>query len=224
MKRLPEVLLELLIDKCLDAVVAAVLLRAVQLEAEATTALLNDAAAHITGHDEQRVLEVHGAPLGVCEATVLKDLQHGVEDVWVGLLDLIEEDHGVWSSPHCLCELTALVVADVAGRRADELADCMPLHELGHIESDHGLLAAEVVSGQGLGQLGLAHTGGTGEDEGGNGPVGVFEADASTPDGTGDGHHRLLLTDDAPVEGAFHLKQTLALIAGHLQSGKSLSV
>ena len=33
--------------------------------------------------------------LGVGEATVLKDLEHHVEDVRVGLLDLIEEHHSV---------------------------------------------------------------------------------------------------------------------------------
>ncbi len=149
----PEVLLELLIDEVLDAVVAAVLLRGVQLEAKATTTLLNDAAANITGHDEQGVLEVDCPALGVREPPVLKNLQHGVEDIWVGLLDLVKQHHGVRPSSHGLCELTALVVADVTGRRSDQLADRMPLHELGHIQAHHGLFAAEVVGGQGLGEL-----------------------------------------------------------------------
>ena len=69
MKRTPvkelgaEVLLELLIDKGLDAVVGGVLLAGVQLEAQAAAALLNHTAAHIGCHDDQRVLEVHRAPL-----------------------------------------------------------------------------------------------------------------------------------------------------------------
>ena len=59
----PEVLLQLRVDEGFDAVVGGVLLVDVQLEAEATAALLNDAAAHVTGHDDQRVLEVDCATL-----------------------------------------------------------------------------------------------------------------------------------------------------------------
>lgn len=38
------------------------------LEADAAAALLNDAAADVGGEDDERVLEVHGAALGVCRA------------------------------------------------------------------------------------------------------------------------------------------------------------
>ncbi len=41
-------------------------------------------------------------------------LEHHVEDVGVGLLDLIEQHHGVRPPAHRLCQLSALVVADVA--------------------------------------------------------------------------------------------------------------
>lgn len=51
----------------------------------------------------------------------------------------------------------------------------MSLHELTHVQPDHGLLAAKVVGGQCLGQLRLAHSSGATEDEGCNGPVGVLE-------------------------------------------------
>ena len=47
----------------LNAVVGRVLLRHIQLEPQATTSLLNHAAAHIAGHDDQRVLEVNCATL-----------------------------------------------------------------------------------------------------------------------------------------------------------------
>ena len=51
----------------------------------------------------------------------------------------------------------------------------MSLHELAHVQPDHGLLAAKVVGGQCLGQLRLAHTSRATEDEGCNGPVGVLQ-------------------------------------------------
>ena len=52
--------------------------------------------------------------LGVGEAAILQDLEHHVEDVRVGLLDLIKEDHCVRPPPDRLCQLTALVVAHIA--------------------------------------------------------------------------------------------------------------
>src|SRR3712207_7707829 len=53
-------------------------------------------------------------------------------------------------------ELATLVVADVARRRTDQAANGVPLHVLGHIQTDHGVLVAEEVLGEGAGELGLA--------------------------------------------------------------------
>ena len=50
------------------------------------------AARDVRGHDQDRVLEVHGAALAVGEAAVVQHLQQDVEDVVVGLLDLVEQD------------------------------------------------------------------------------------------------------------------------------------
>lgn len=58
----------------------------------------------------------------------------------------------------------------------------MALHEFGHVQPHHGVLTAKVVGGQGLGQLGLAHARGAGEDEGGNGPVGVLQSNPRPAD------------------------------------------
>src|SRR5215218_6802242 len=56
----------------------------------------------VGGHDENDVLEVHGAALRVRELPVLQYLQHDVEDVGVGLLDLVEENDRVRTTPHLL--------------------------------------------------------------------------------------------------------------------------
>jgi hypothetical protein len=45
-----------------------------QEEAKAAAALLNHARAHVAGHDDERVLEVHGAALAVRQAAVLQNL------------------------------------------------------------------------------------------------------------------------------------------------------
>ena len=68
-------------------------------------------------------------------------------------------------APHGLGELAALLVADVAGGRADEAADRVLLHVLGHVERDERLLVAEEELGERLGQLGLPDAGRAEEDE-----------------------------------------------------------
>ena len=104
-------------------------------------------------------------PLASAEVAVLHDLQEHVEGFGVGLLDLVEEDHAVGLAAHGLGKLAALVVADVAGRRADEAGDVVALHELAHVDLDEGVLGAEHELGEGLGKLGLADAGGAEEDE-----------------------------------------------------------
>ena len=134
------------------------------------------AARDVGGHDQHRVLEVHGAALAVGEAAVVDHLQQDVEDVVVGLLDLVEQDDGVRAPAHGLGELAALLVADVAGRRADEPRDGVLLHVLGHVDADHRVLAVEHELGQRARQLGLADAGRAEEQERADRAVGVAEA------------------------------------------------
>src|SRR5579885_1607778 len=157
----PEVLLEGVVDLLLHLLVGDGLVGL----AEAHRRLAEVGGAQVRGHDQHGVAEVDRAPLGVGEATLLEDLQQRVEDVGVGLLDLVEEHHRERLAAHGLGELAALVVADVARGGADEPADRVLLHVLGHVEADHRLRFAEEELGELLGQLGLADTGGAEEDE-----------------------------------------------------------
>ena len=50
-------------------------------------------AADVAGHDDDGVLEVDRPALAVGQAAVVEDLEEDVEDVRVGLLDLVEQDH-----------------------------------------------------------------------------------------------------------------------------------
>src|SRR5205085_3867818 len=70
-----------------------------------------------SGHDDDRVLEIDHAPLAVGQPAVIEDLQHHVEDIVMGLLDLVKQDDAVRLAAHGLGQLAALFVADVAGRR-----------------------------------------------------------------------------------------------------------
>src|SRR5919112_6294421 len=92
---------------------------------------------HVGGHNDDRVLEVHRAPLGVSEPPIIEDLEQDVEDVRVGLLDLVQEQDRVGTPANRLRKLAGLLVADVAWGSADEPTDRVPLLELTHIYSHH---------------------------------------------------------------------------------------
>ena len=117
------------------------------------------ASRNVRGHDQHGVLEVDRAALAVGQPAVVHDLQQDPEHVGVGLLDLVEQDHGVGAAADGLGELAALVVAHVARGRADEPRDRVLLHVLRHVDADHRVLRVEHELGQRAGQLGLAHAG-----------------------------------------------------------------
>jgi hypothetical protein len=96
----------------------------------------------------------------------------------VGLLDLVEQHDGVRTTPHRFGELTALLVADVAGRRADEPGNTVLLAVLAHVDPHDGPFVVEQELGQRLGELGLADAGRSEEQERAGRSVGVTDAGA----------------------------------------------
>ena len=105
------------------------------------------------------------APAPVGEAALVEDLEERLEHVAVRLLDLVEQDHLVGPPAHRLGELPAGLVADVAGRRADEPRDRVRLGVLGEIEARHRVGRVEERLGDRLGGLGLADAGGAEQQE-----------------------------------------------------------
>ncbi len=134
----------------------------------------------------------------------------------MGLLDLVEDHDRVRAAAQGFGQLAGVVVADVAGRGADQAAGGVAFHELGHVELDQGVLAAEHELGQGLGQLGLADAGRAEEDEGTDRAARVLQAGARPPDGLGDGLDGLVLADDGLLELLFHFEQALGFLLGDL--------
>ena len=171
--------------------------------------------AEIRGHHDQRVAEVDGAALAVGEPAVVEHLQQHVEHVRVRLLDLVEQDDLIGPPPHRFGERAAFVVADIAGRRADQARDRMLLHVFRHVDADQRRLVVEQELGQRLGQLGLADAGGPQEHERADRPVRVLQAGARAAHR---GRHRLdgfRLADDALGELLLHVEQLLALAFEH---------
>ena len=176
----PEDLLQLAHHAALHLLVGEARLVA---DGEAEAGVLRDLGrADVRGHDHDRVPEVDVAALGVGQLPLLQDLQEDVEHVRMRLLDLVEQDHRVRLAAHGLGELAALVVADVARRRADEPGHGVLLHVLRHVDLDHRVLVAEQELGERARELGLADAGRAEEDERAGRPLRVLDAGAGAAD------------------------------------------
>ena len=71
--------------------------------------------------------------LTVSQAALVQNLQQDVEDVWMCLLNLIKEQNRVRTPTNSLSELSALIVAHVSWRCANQLSYSVALHVLGHV-------------------------------------------------------------------------------------------
>ena len=144
------------------------------------------ARAEVRRHHDHRVGEVDRAALAVGQPAVVHELQQDVPDLRVGLLDLVEQDHGVRAPAHRLGQLAAVAVADVAGRRADQPRDRVRLAELGHVDPDERLLGREQPLRSALTSSVLPTPVGPRNRNVPERPVALRQADAGAADGVGD--------------------------------------
>lgn len=214
-----EVLLQLILHLELHALVLRVL-PVGSGAGEAHAHGLGDVrGAQVGGEDQYGVLEVHFASLAIGQATFFQDLQQGVVDLLVGLLDLVEQHHGERLAAHLFGELAALVVADVS-RRGTEQAGCgEAIVELAHVDLDQRIVLAEEELGKSLGQLGLTHTGWTGEDEGAGRTLWILQTRAGAADGARDSLDCIVLADDPLVQLIFHAQQACGFFLGEAEHG-----
>ena len=96
-------------------------------------ALQNEVGAQVGGQDDDGVLKVHGAALTVGDPAVIQYLQQHIEHIGMRLFHLIKQYNGVGTAANRFGQLTALLVANISGRRADQAADRVLLHVLTHI-------------------------------------------------------------------------------------------
>ena len=167
---------------------------------EVTEALADEVRAHIAGHDDDGVLEVHQATLIVGQSTIIEDLQQDVEDIGVRLLDLVEEDDGVRLAAYGLGQLTAFVIAYIARRCTDEAGGGELLLVLAHVNTRQHRLVIEEYLRQSLRQLRLTDPRRAEEDKGADRALGVLQPCTATAYGVGYGGDGLLLPDDALVQ------------------------
>src|SRR5205085_1600649 len=171
--------------------------------------------ADIACHDDDAVAEVYFAPFGVGEVAVVEHLQEDVKHLWVRLLYLVEEEHGVGAMPDSFGEPATLVVAYIARWRADELAYTVLLHVLRHVDADERLFVIEHKLRQRSRELCLAHARGAEEHKRCNGPVWVGNARARALYCVGNLFYRLVLANHALLELCLDARELLCLLLEH---------
>ncbi len=154
------------------------------------------AHAEVAREDHHALPRVGETSRGVGDPALAEELQEGVEDSRVGLLDLVEEHHAEGLHAQRAGELAVGL-----SRVTEQAGDAPRVAELAHVEAQHALGAAEEQPREGLGALGLAHARGAHEEEVGEGLVGVAEHLLHRHDELGEGLHRGALPGDLRGEG-----------------------
>ena len=123
-----------------------------------TNRSLEFGTASITGHYHHSILEVYRATLAIGQTSIVHDLQQCIEDLWMRLFNLVQQNDAVRATAHLLGQLTTFVIADIPWRATEQTSNGMRLHVLRHIHADQAILTTEEFSGQRFRQFRLTHT------------------------------------------------------------------
>src|SRR5262249_8365174 len=86
------------------------------------------AHSHLRRHDDDRILEIYCAALTIGKPPVIKNLKHDIPNVWMCLLNFIEQNDRIRPSPHTFSQVSAFLVTDVSRRGADQTRDRVLFH------------------------------------------------------------------------------------------------
>ena len=84
-----------------------------------STHLLDMLATNIGSHDDNSIFKVHSTTLSVGQTAVIQNLQQDVEHVRMGFFHFIQKNHAVRFAADLFGQVTALFVANIAGRSTD---------------------------------------------------------------------------------------------------------
>src|SRR5205823_5741361 len=152
-------------------------------------------ATSITGHNHYRILEVHGATLTISQTSIIHNLQQGIEDLWMGLLYLVQKNDAIGTTPYLLRQLTTLIMTNVTRGATEQTRHSMWLHILRHIKTDQITLTTKQFSRQSLRQFGLTYTSRTKEQERTNRTFRILQTCTRTTNSTRHCTDSLILTD-----------------------------
>ena len=143
---------------------------------------------------------------------MIHDLEQHIEDVRMCLFDFVQQKHAMRLLGDGFRQQAALIKADIPRWRANETADGMALHVLGHVEA-HQFNAERICKL--LCHLCLANTRWAAEEEGADGLVGVAESRTRHLDGTPQCLDGRILAEHDILEVALEGLQGGTIIARH---------
>ena len=162
--------------------------------------------AGIGSHDNDGVFKVYLPAVGIGHLSIVQNLEQNIEHIGVGLLNLVKENNAVGLSADFFCQLTRLIIANIARRRSHQPGNRVLFHVFGHVQADQGIWRVKQIVGQLLYQLGLAYAGGADEDKGNRFVLGR-DAHAVAADGGGHRLYRLILADNVGFQPFIQLGQ-----------------
>ncbi len=114
--------------------------------------------------------------------------------------DLVQQQDGMRVLIDLVGQKSALIIAHIAGRRADEPGDRMALHIFAHVKAQKFQTLSH---GQLTGDFGFTHTGRSGKEVRADGLVGFTQSSARQFDGGSDLFDGRILSKDNPFEIRF---------------------
>ncbi|RMS47893.1 hypothetical protein ALP64_201022 [Pseudomonas syringae pv. actinidiae] len=172
--------------------------------------------ADVAGGEHHGVFEVHHQTGAVFHDAFVEDVVEGFQYVRVGFFDFVEQHHGIGLASHGFGKHSAGAVADVAGRRAFELADGVGFLVFGKVDADQVALAAVQGVGQGVGGFGLANAGRAGQQEHTDRFLWVGQPCAVGLQALGDGVERGFLAHDPLAHALRQGAHGMGFIGEHL--------
>ena len=160
--------------------------------------------AQVAGHEDQRAREIHAAIVAEGQRGFVENAEQQVPQRVAGLLDLVEQDEaqlhlfGVILVQHFLAEQRMrLAMAQVSGRRADQLGDLVAVLKLRAVDLDHRAAVAHQALRRGFHQPRLAGAGRPQEQEVADRPSRARHARQIRLINVNDLLDRLVLADDS---------------------------
>ena len=114
-------------------------------------------SSDVWGHYDDCVFEINPSSLAIFELSFIQDLEHNIQNIRRGLLNLIKENHRVWLSSHSLSKPSSFIISNISGRRSNQLWNWELLHKFRHIKSDHSSLITKIVLCNQLCEVGLSN-------------------------------------------------------------------
>ncbi len=130
----------------------------------------------------------------------------------MGFFDFVEQHHAVGLAADLICQLAAVIIADIAGRRADQAGAGVFFAEFAHVDFYQIVRAAEHFARQHSGQLGLADARRSHENKRADRPLVAGHARTAAPNGARHLADRLRLADHVAAQVFLQRPQQLGFL------------